>query len=161
MSITCRNVMRLPVNPRTTVLVGVGNRLRRDDAAGPRLVEMLAGWSGLCVDAGGAPADRAEELLALPELRQVIVVDCAELGLEPGAFRRVEPDQIESGTLSSHRIPIHLFVELMRQLGGCEVCIVGIQPLDVTLGEGLSPAVTAGLTRLAAMIRHGELILEE
>lgn len=152
--------MRIEIEPKTTVVVGVGNRLCRDDGVGPLLIDRLQGWPGVLLDAGGAPADYAEELIARGSVQQVLIVDCAGLGLEPGEFRLVEADRIESGTITTHRIPIHLFVELMRQLGNCQVDIIGVQPADTGIGTGLTAAVAGSLEKLARMIETGDIDVE-
>ena len=71
-------------------MVGCGNLLRGDDAAGPVLVRILAGRdlpAGVrLIDGGTAGMDVA---FAMRGARRVIVVDASRIGVEPGAVHRV------------------------------------------------------------------------
>ena len=77
--------------PRPDVLVvGCGNLIRGDDAAGPVFVRLLAELgvpdNVRLVDGGTAGMDVA---FAMRGARQVRVVDASQLGVEPGTVHRV------------------------------------------------------------------------
>lgn len=82
--------------PLTRVLViGCGNPLRGDDAAGPTLVRRL--WDrGLpadvrCADGGTGGMDVVFQMRGVPE---VILVDACRTGAEPGAIFEVPGDEV-------------------------------------------------------------------
>ena len=79
-----------------TVIIGCGNLLRGDDAAGPVLVRHLADHDlppGVrLLDAGTAGMDVA---FAMRGVARVILVDASHLGVEPGTVHRVPGEELE------------------------------------------------------------------
>jgi hydrogenase maturation protease len=79
-----------------TLVIGCGNLLRGDDAAGPVLVRRL--WdrglpSGvLCADGGTGGMDVAFQMRGVPE---VILVDCCRSESEPGTLFEVPGEEVE------------------------------------------------------------------
>lgn len=135
------------------ILVGVGNPLRGDDGAGPELAaRFLRDLPHLpALDAGSRPEEFAEEILALAKgrpIRRAVVFDAAPMGLPAGSVRRLPLSRIGDATVSTHRIPIHLFAELLKALGGIESVIVGIEPSCVEPGAPLSAPVREAIDRI-------------
>lgn len=81
--------------PTETVIVGCGNLLRGDDAAGPVLVRQLADHrlpEGVrLIDGGTAGMDVA---FAMRGASRVIVIDASSLGVEPGTIHRVPGEEL-------------------------------------------------------------------
>ena len=82
--------------PTRTLVIGCGNLLRGDDAAGPVLVRRLRD-RGLpdgmrCVDGGTAGMDVAFQMRGVPE---VILVDCCRSESEPGTLFEVAGEEVE------------------------------------------------------------------
>jgi hydrogenase 3 maturation protease len=145
---------------RGLVVLGVGNRLRGDDAIGclvcDELLKLAAPVPCLSIfDCGAAPenyirpvADRNPE--------RILVVDCCDFGGEPGAFRRFCRDDIEQlsyGLLSTHTLPLTLTVEMLALETGAEIELLGVQPQQMEFGTDLSPAVRAALPALVQFVR--------
>ncbi len=138
------------------MVMGVGNPLRRDDAAGLELVRALKGRvpeQVLLVECGPVP----ENFLG-PVLREkpthVLLVDVALIDGPPGRALLLRPeDERVSAAISTHKPPVRLIADFIRSSVGAEVAILAIKPLDIGLGEGLSPELEKAITRLA-----GELI---
>jgi hydrogenase 3 maturation protease len=150
MSLTCFSL-------KNTVIVGVGNLLRGDDAIGPLLVQRLQEQSVAIptFDVGGNPEDFVEDILALSNtttLEKVLVVDCAGMGLPPGSMRLMLPEQVQKEEVTSHKVPIHLFVALIRRLSPLEVYILGVEPQSIEVGSGLSPEIAILLEKLLSEI---------
>lgn len=136
-------------------VAGLGSRVRGDDAVGLHLVAQLADNAAtrrvLWEDADALSL--AHELLGLHG--PVLIVDCADMGLEPGEFRIFDEATARvvtrADTVSTHGFGLADALALARELGfGQTVTFFGIQPqrLDVT-GE-LSAAVSARLDGLRA-----------
>jgi hypothetical protein len=84
------------------IILTVGNRMMGDDAAGPLLAALLQrspapGWQVL--DGGLAPENVVHRVRAIAPGR-VLIVDAAEMELEPGEVRLVD-DRLNS------REPVH------------------------------------------------------
>jgi len=143
----------------STLIVGLGNPLRRDDGVGVRVAEMLAAQElpdDVEIVAGGTPG--LELVNVMEGWPRVILVDAAEIGREPGAFLRFTPEQVwlaEETFLSVHDAGLREALLLAQVLGVLppEVVIYGVQPASLDWGEGLSPEVEAALPDLTAVIR--------
>ncbi|MFP4482673.1 MAG: hydrogenase 3 maturation endopeptidase HyCI [Thermovirgaceae bacterium] len=124
-----------------TVIWGLGNELLGDDAAGLLVVRRLAkkapkGWK--IVECGTVPENY---LSTLPKGKagRLIVIDAADMGLEPGDIRLATIDDIRDVNFSTHGIPLSLL--LAPRSAPAETSIIAIQPLHLAPGESLTPAV--------------------
>ena len=137
--------------PETHVLViGCGNPLRGDDAAGPVLVRRL--WDrGLpegvrCADGGTGGMDVVFQMRGVPE---VILVDACRTGAEPGAIFEVPGDEVANLPPLSG-INLHAFRWdhalafarwLLREGRPDRVTAILIEGATFDVGAALSPAV--------------------
>ena len=132
-----------------TVVIGVGNRWRRDDAAGLVVIDALRGRvvdSVQLVESDGEPT----RLLDAFELaRKVVMVDAVVTGAAPGTIHRFTdeelPDQMGIGQ-SSHLVQLVETIELGKLLGRLPsgLVVVGIEATDFENGEGMTePVATA------------------
>ena len=132
--------------PTDTVVVGCGNLLRGDDAAGPVLVRMLAERElrpGVrLIDGGTAGMDVA---FAMRGARRVIVVDASAIGVEAGTVHRVPGSELMN--LAPPEGNLHRF-RWDQALGFAQWLLKDEYPDDVTvwLVEGSSFDVGAPLT---------------
>jgi hydrogenase maturation protease len=99
----------------------------------------------------------------LPEIehcRRIILVDCCRAGGEPGTLYRtpMQPGQwqVEPLGASLHELDAAHALELHRLVGGKlnDVTLIGIEPAQVALREGLSPAVRERLPEIVAAVRR-------
>jgi hydrogenase maturation protease len=138
------------------LIIGLGNPLRGDDGVGCRVVNELT-RRGL--PEGVYALDAGTPGLALLDLmtgyERVILVDAADMGLEPGCFQRMTPAEVHllasAGPCSLHSLGLAEVLALAQALERPlpEIVIFGIQPAQVGWQEGLSPAVGAALPALA------------
>jgi hydrogenase maturation protease len=139
-----------------TIMVGVGNALRGDDAAGLRVAQLLAerGVENVRESSG--------ETASLIDLWQgadfVLLADAAQSGAEPGFVSRFDastgPLPVEVLHCSTHAFGVAEAVELARALGTLppRVIVFGIEGISFGHGEPLSPEVAAGVENAAAMM---------
>lgn len=146
--------------PTEVVIVGCGNLLRGDDAAGPILVRKLADRdlpSGIrLIDGGTAGMDVA---FAMRGARQAIVIDASALGVAPGTIHRVPGEELvdltpPQGNLHSFRWDQALgFAQwLLKEDYPEEVTVWLIEGQSFTVGEALTPAVENAVDRVADLI---------
>lgn len=146
--------------PTEVVIVGCGNLLRGDDAAGPILVRKLADRglpSGIrLIDGGTAGMDVA---FAMRGARRAIVIDASALGVDPGTIHRVPGEELvdltpPQGNLHSFRWDQALgFAQwLLKEDYPQEVTVWLIEGESFTVGEPLTPAVEAAVDRVADLI---------
>lgn len=162
-----------------TVVLGCGNILFGDDAAGPLLIELLGQDPDLprdvaLVDAGTGVRNLLFDLIVVPGLAEpqtagsspphgpttLILVDAAtQDGVPAGEIREIDPAQLSPRKISD--MSLHLFptVNLLQDLQrstGIRVRIVTIQTGRVpdTMDQGLSPEVRDALPRAAALVKR-------
>jgi hydrogenase maturation protease len=144
------------------VVIGVGNDLRGDDAAGLEVARMLC--------ASGPPpgvrvVERGGDPLALieawdhPETEAAIVVDAARFGGAPGTVRSFDagsmPLPARLGGGSTHALGVGEAIELARSLGKLPPSLVvhAIEGGRFEFGGGLSPSVERTAELLAERLR--------
>ncbi|MCJ7564297.1 MAG: hydrogenase 3 maturation endopeptidase HyCI [Candidatus Aminicenantes bacterium] len=119
---------------RRTVILGVGNKTRGDDAAGivcsGKLKKSLRGKarSRLKISLGyESPESLTGEIRKFdPDL--VLILDAAVGPHRPGAVFLVEKDRIPDEGFSTHKLSLALFVRYLEESIGCKVMVLGIQP---------------------------------
>ena len=131
-------------------VIGIGNRLKGDDAAGPELIDRIAGRSRFhCLDTGVAPENYLEKIVRIrPDT--ILLVDAMDFGGEAGACRLFAADQVTGGKLSSHALSLRMTCDYLQQRISTRIFILGIQPAQVKMNQPLSAAVRAGVEKLAA-----------
>jgi hydrogenase maturation protease len=143
------------------VVIGYGNTLRGDDAAGPRAASVVAGWGLSGVSAQAVPQLTPELAESLASARLAIFVD-ARLADEGGrvAVRPIEP--ADQGTIFGHAADPRRLLALTRTAyGSCpRSWLITVPAADFRLGEGLSPMAESGVEgalRQIARLAHGAL----
>jgi len=138
----------MEVRKQRILVIGLGNPFWGDEGAGIVVVqklreEKLPDW--VDVKDGGTPGLGLMSLL--DGYSRVIVVDAADMGLEPGEWKSFELDEVhlasDEGSRFAHQFGLAEFVELAGILGVKvpPVKIYGIQPQRLGFTEELSPAV--------------------
>jgi hydrogenase 3 maturation protease len=137
------------------ILFGVGNSLRGDDGAGCYIADHLRAANWMAINCATAPENFTGIVRKLhPEL--LVIVDAAEMGLSPGAVRRVAPEVIEDVGLGTHMLPLsHLVGYLSGEAG--EILLVGIQPGHVDTCDSLTREVREGADALISLLESGRL----
>jgi hydrogenase maturation protease len=137
------------------VLLGIGNALRGDDGAGPRLARTFRrdGWVSL--DAGTMPENFTSRIRQEhPDI--VVLVDAADMGLPPGEFRRIPLPRVADLSLGTHAGSLTPFISFIASFVK-EVVLIGIQPKEIRDQASLSPAVTQGIEHLTTVLQQEDL----
>ena len=140
-----------------SLVIGIGNRFRRDDGVGPAVLDALAGrvLGHDLVEADGEPARLLE---AWDGVDVVVVVDAARTGAPPGTCRRFEPtagdDLPAGGATSSHAPGVAAAWQLGRSLGRLpqRLVLVVVEAGDLGEGPGLSAEVAAAVPEAAGAV---------
>jgi hydrogenase maturation protease len=154
---------------RQVAVLGVGNRLRRDDAVGCIVCDELQKTSpsslvpdpssvpGLfIVDCGSTPENYIQPVADRNPTR-ILVVDCCNYGAKPGEFRRFtreEVDRLSYGLLSTHTLPLTLTIEMLSLETNATIELLGIQPERIEFGDGLSEPVRRALPGVVDLVRN-------
>lgn len=146
--------------PADTLIIGCGNLIRGDDAAGPILVRRLADVAlpdGVrLLDGGTAGMDVA---FAMRGVRRVILVDASNLGVEPGTIHRVPGEELmdlepPSGNLHQFRWDqaLGFATWLLKDDYPDEVEVWLIEGACYDAGADLTEAVDEAVDRVARAI---------
>ena len=143
------------------VVIGVGNRWRRDDIAGIAVLDRLRGRVGDGVELIESDGEPTRLIDAFERAPQVVMVDAVVTGAEPGTVHRFAdtdlPDRMGIGQ-SSHLVGLIGTIELGKLLGKLPngLVLIGIEAADFNNGEGMTEGVAAGVaTAVEAVL--GEL----
>ena len=135
--------------PSRIAVMGIGNILYEDDAAGVALVEILHPLVVdhnhlLVVNAGIAPENFSGVLRRFdPAL--VVLADAAQMYEKPGTVRWLGWRETTGYTGSTHTLPPHILATYLTQELSCEVALLGIQPITTDLYLPALPTLQAEL----------------
>jgi hydrogenase maturation protease len=137
-----------------TVVIGVGNPLRGDDAAGVAVAERLRPRVPAGVEVVACSEEPSRLMEAWDGADSVVLVDTVSSGGQPGTLHRFDAgeDAVPARTFrsSTHAIGIADTVELARALGRLprHVRIYGVEAGGFETGAALTPAVETAVTAL-------------
>lgn len=136
-------------------LVGVGSRLRSDDALGLEIAERVAALAlpGVLVTLGDTAPENVTGEIRAHAPTHVLFVDAADLGDQPGTARLVEAADIGGMTSSTHTLPLHVIADYLTRELGCRVMFLGVQPRSVAFGGPISEDVAAAIDDVVAALR--------
>ncbi len=139
------------------MLVGIGNRWRGDDGAGPAVIDRVRGQvSTRCIDAGEAPERHLGEATAgAPEA--IVLLDAVDFGEAPGELAVFNLQDLPRRSGTTHDVPLRTLMHYLGAVSGADVLLVGIQPADTAFGSGLSAEVRAAVDAIADLLigRYG------
>jgi hydrogenase 3 maturation protease len=154
---------------RPVAILGVGNRLRGDDAVGCLVCDELQkpGPSSLVpcpssvpalyvLDCGNTPENYLQPIADRRPSR-ILIVDCCDFGAKPGEFRpftRPEIEQLSYGLMSTHTLPLTLTIEMLSLETNATIELLGIQPERIEFGEDLSEPVRRVLPVVVEFVRQ-------
>ena len=133
------------IEGKRILLMGVGNRLRGDDAVGSLLIERLQGQVDIpLLDAGDVP----ENYLGPIEesgAEVVVVVDASDMGANAGDMAVFDIAQVQNMSVSTHTANLGLVFQAIQPERRPSVIVLGIQPGTLEFGQELSDPVLATL----------------
>ena len=137
------------------LILGIGQSLRRDDAAGLEVVRL---WQARHPDSASQVQVELSELpdLALLDLLEgmdaAILVDMVQSSASAGTVIRLGPDELTSFTPDARSAhgwgvteTLRLGRSLVPSLAKCRVTLIGIVGKDFSMGAVLSPEVRKAL----------------
>ncbi|MHB9034373.1 MAG: hydrogenase maturation peptidase HycI [Anaerolineae bacterium] len=136
---------------RVSVL-GIGNELQGDDAAGVLTARALGARIGTnpgfqVLEAGTAPESFSGSLRRYqPDL--VLLVDAVQMGTSPGNTSWLAAEQCDGFSASTHTLPLSMLAAYLTSELSCRVALIGIQAAHLEFGQPLSKPVEQAVNRL-------------
>lgn len=144
----------LPDRPPRVAVVGIGQELNGDDAAGVlvarKLQQTLKTFETsrvLAIDAGPAP-ENCTGLLRRFQPNLVLLVDAARMDAPPGTIRWLTWQETTGLSASTHTLPPYLLAQYLEAELGCEVALLGLEPAATAPGTSLTPTVQAAVAEV-------------
>lgn len=139
------------------VVLGIGNTILTDEAAGVRAAEMLEQAYRLpdnvqVIDGGTSGMEMIEDLSHLDLL---IVLDVVRTGAAPGTVVKIAGDEIPvffRKKLSPHQIALPDVLASLELLGTMprEIVVLGVEPVSLELGMEMTPLIASRVPELVA-----------
>jgi hydrogenase 3 maturation protease len=125
-------------------IFGVGNSLREDDGVGiylARLLRKKCGSKPVNFCKIHAPSLRVEFMISGIDYGrdEALIFDSVDFGASPGSVILASLSDSRFGFFATHNVPIRELPNVSSHLD--RVHILGIQPMDLSVGEGLSSPV--------------------
>ena len=134
---------RQRVEGRKVLILGVGDRARRDDGLGSYLAERLRGKINVpLLDAGSVPENFLRQVEA-SQADLVLVLDTADLRATPGDLALLELSQVGEMAISTHTVNLQLLFKVSPASRRPKVLVLAVQP--ETTGTGTKMSLTARL----------------
>lgn len=140
------------------VLIGIGNVLRGDDAAGIALLEALRGRLSADVEMIVTDAEPAALIELLEHSRAAYLLDASRSNAPPGTVRRFDLARASlpagHGRPSTHELGVAEGIELARALGALpRPCVLyTIEGVSYAAGAALSKPVRTAIAALARRV---------
>ena len=141
-----------------TVVLGLGNRYLKDDGVGMAVAEELQRRKlGEDVLVRGHQSFDLWLLSEYSGASHLIIIDAAKSGTSPGTVTEYEVAP-RPGPLDSlpglHSLKLHDLIDFASRTGllSCPLIIVGIEPKDCGVGEGLSREVEQAVPKVVALV---------
>ncbi len=129
-------------------ICGIGNRIRGDDGVGPEVIRALrpdigerkAGQDVFLVDCEYSPESLLGDLQKYsPD--KVILVDAVDMGEKPGSIGIVDMHSIKKQTMSTHKLPLNMFIDYLQGRMKFKLLFIGVQPKQTGFNQEMSREV--------------------
>lgn len=131
------------------VILGIGNTLRQDDAAGPLLASRIKAKAPYIVyDCGPSPENYLGKIIK-DNPDNVVIIDAVDFGGAAGEFRVADAEEIKTTNLfSTHNASISLTINYLQANIKADIIVLMIQPKETNFSENLSPEMSQALDEL-------------
>ena len=141
---------------RRVVLMGVGNPMRGDDGVGVAIIQRLQERpipGVMLLNTETVPESYIGKVES-HEPTHVLLVDAANFGGKPGDTRLIDSQHIGGQAVSTHSLPLTIFITYIEKSLGIRVLLLGIQPKNVAFGEEMTPELAEASIRIAETLRR-------
>jgi hydrogenase 3 maturation protease len=140
---------------KNIAVMGIGNEMMGDDAAGALLARELnrlkiqsAKFKIQVFETSTTPENFNGAIRKLaPDL--VVMVDAADMNLEPGRIAFLDTKQMHTMMHSTHTLPLSFLAGYLEQMGTARVIALGIQAGHIRLDQPMTREVAASVKAIA------------
>ena len=136
------------------VVMGIGNPIRGDDAAGSLVARQIRDIPGVTpIDAQDVPENHWRQV-ANQRPETIILVDSVNLDSAPGSVAVLDKHQIAAHWPSTHRMPIGVLMDYFERETHARIFLIGIQPRQTEFMQSVSGEVQASTTLVADVLNR-------
>ena len=142
-----------PFRDSSTVIMGIGNILKGDDAVGPLICGRLKNEniSADVIDAATVPENYIHTIIKKAP-RTLLVIDAVSFDAAPGTIKIFRTEQLDSLVISTHTLSPRIFIDMIQQSIELNVMFIGIQPKQTQLGSPVSKQVNQAIEELTRIL---------
>ena len=136
-------------NSKKVIVIGVGDELRGDDAVGSVIARELKAAN--VIDAGSVPENFVG--IAKESPSHIIIVDAIHFCDTPGKIGYFENVKILGEEISSHKLPLRLFIDYVKSNCSCRILLIGIEPKNLGFNSSMSKEVLIAKERVISELK--------
>lgn len=136
---------------KRVVLVGVGNEMRADDGVGPKIIQLLEEKpleNVLLLNTETVPESFTSKVTGF-EPSHVLLIDAANFRGEVGDTKMITSAQIGGQAVSTHSLPLTIFISVIENGLDLEVMLLGIQPRTIDFYAPMTPEIEEAASYIA------------
>lgn len=134
-----------------TAIIGIGNRMRGDDGAGPLFIDSLKNvlpqGKFTLFDCGDTPENWIIPIVNAGP-KTIIIVDTVDFDVPPGTIKIFDPTELGPKGISTHSMSLDVFINYLKKEIETSIFLIGIQPKSLKFGEEISNPVYKAINRL-------------
>ena len=146
-------------NAQRVAVLGIGSELRGDDAAGILTAQQIekntrnqTSTSEVRVFIGDTAPENLTGEIKRFQPTHLIIIDAADLDIEPGQAKIINPDTIGGTSFCTHMLPNSVLADYLKQSFNFELITIGIQPKSLTFGTRPSKEILQATRQISTII---------
>jgi hydrogenase 3 maturation protease len=136
------------------VIIGVGNPLRGDDGVGMKILEYLEDMDlpdVMLLNTETVPEAFTGKVSEY-EPTHVLLVDAANFRGEPGDAKLISSAQIGGTAVSTHSLPLTIFITYIEKTLNVKVKLLGIQPKRIEFYTEMTPELEEASKKISEIL---------
>ena len=136
------------------VIIGVGNPLRGDDGVGMKILEYLEDMDlpdVMLLNTETVPEAFTGKVSEY-EPTHVLLVDAANFRGEPGDAKLISSAQIGGTAVSTHSLPLTIFITYIEKTLDVKVKLLGIQPKRIEFYTEMTPELEEASKKISEIL---------
>jgi hydrogenase 3 maturation protease len=137
-----------------TVIIGVGNPLRGDDGVGMKILEYLEDMDlpdVMLLNTETVPEAFTGKVSEY-EPTHVLLVDAANFRGDPGDAKLISSAQIGGTAVSTHSLPLTIFITYIEKTLDVKVKLLGIQPKRIEFYTEMTPELEEASKKISEIL---------
>ena len=111
------------------------------------------GDKALLLDCDSNPENLLGELQEFsPE--KVIMIDAVDMGEKPGSVGLVDIHSVRKQAMSTHKLPLSMFIDYLRSRMSFKLVFIGVQPRETGLNKRMSKEVRDAIPLAKELVKE-------